>query len=775
MKKLNGLFAGALALTAAMGFCFGGTNFKKADAASLKTNIFNETLEDDDLADNNKWITLKKDSAINVKNVGKENLHYTADAAVGTVVLQQDDKITLKQNQYVEYTVTFEGMSGDAVVDFAFVSDKLAENATFEGVECTTFYFSDWLRGCVNTTNDAIKLGGGWGNSGEANQVVGLQWINGNALLGAANQTSGKYTWKVRYYDDGTVFYFVADAYKENYFLTATVGYETSAWTKTVGFAPVNEGYPTIRVRNASEIFVGQAESAVYDYTEQLSGGNAVDGTLNGNKAVDDISGAENALFKPVIGTCEMKSPLRAIVVDNCSDDDLLVKKTKLGAPANLYAANVYELVNDLVVDVSGAAEAVMYVGSSSQKDFSDATALKFGLKNNKLTLTVDGAKADTEVINGNKFTLTILTDGQMNNDVYLNGVKALSFNKDICDKFIAFGTKGVNGDNKSLIGVAGAEYKRYDYQQGRGGDFTETFDNGKYNKANMTFAYRVDDLQNYMYADKVNGRLTVSNVGYTGVISTKQTYGDFDFSFEIAALNTTLLDDGTTAPCNFLISWGRAAAESDYASGGCGVYVVWGNDLNIMANKDVRYAEGYGAWCNFNLPTDKTDEEGNPLGTSDSLWDYNFSEGNIVFRTIKKDHRVEIYCYTAQSAENSESRVRPVCVLENDYSFGYVGICGVPTGKPMSMQLDSFSIKNLDEHKADNLIVGGDSDITDLDFTPAQSDDDIPDPFEDESKNSGEVSSDKSSCRGGIGLPAAILCLLGGVAVFAVKRKEKN
>ena len=781
MKKINVLFAGALALTVAFGVCFGGTTAKKADAASLKTNIFNEMLEEDNLEDNNKWITLKKDSAIDVKNIGKENLHYTADATANMIVLQQNEKITLGKNQYVEYTVTFEGMISAAVIDFAFVSDKLAENSTLDDVDGVSFYANPaWMQGCLNTHSD-IKLGGGWGNTGEANTVMGLQWVNGNAALGSRNPSSGKYAWKIRVYDDGTTFYYIADAYSDNWFMTAVVGYlpvPNSGWEKVAGFEPVKEGYPTIRVRNASEIFIGQAETGVYDYTEQMSAAGSVDGTLSGNKIIDKIDNAENAVFKPVTGGIGMKSALKAIAVENCAADDLLVKKTKLGAPANSYATKVYELENELVVDTTGTAEAIMYIGSSSQKDFSDATALRFTSNNGRLTLTVDGKAAELDAYNGDKFVMTIVTDGSWNNDVYVGGKKALSFEKNISDKYIAFGTKGVNADNKAIIGVCGAAYKRYDYQQGKGGDFSETFDNGKYNKANMAFAYRVEDLQNYMYADKANGRLTIANVGYTGVISTKQAYGDFDFTFEIATLDTTKLDDGSEAPCNFMISWGRAAAESDYASGGCGAYLVWGNDLNIMGNKDVTYAEGYGAWCNFDVPTDKTDEAGNPLGRSNSLWDYNFSEGNLVFRTIKKDHRVEIYLYTAESEENAQSRTKPVCVLENDYSYGYVGICGVPTGKPMSMQLDSFSIKNLDEHKADKLIVGTDADITDLDFTPDNSDDDIKDPFEDESKNSGssEESKNSSSCKGGVELPVLLMCVFGGMTLtYALKRRKKQ
>lgn len=776
MKK-NMFLAGALAFAVALGVCFGSVKTLKADAASLKTNIFNEALEEDNLEDNNKWITLRKDTTIDVKSIGKEKLRYTSNSSSG-IVLQPSDKIAVGEKQYVEYSVTFEGMISSAVIDFAFVAEKLTADSNFGNMESVSFYADPaWLRARLNSSDSELTLSGGWGNEEKANTDMGVQWVNGNALLGARNPAGGKYSWKIRVYDDGMVFYSVADAYSDNWFMTAAVGYLHSSSTKTAGFSPLSEGYPTIRVRNVEEMFIGQAEIGVYDYTEQVSGGTPVDGALHGEKKTDEISDVENALFKPVTGNADMKSALKAIVVENCADDDLLVKKTKLGAPANSFAKKVYELENELVADVSGSAEAIMYIGSSSQKDFSDATALRFGVKNGKLTLTVGDKTAELDAYNGEKFIMTIVTDGSWNNDVYVGGKKALSFEKNISDKFIAFGTKGVNGDNKALIGVVSAAYKRYDYKQGTGGDFTETFDNGKYNKANMAFAYRVEDLQNYMYADRINGRLTIDNVGYTGVVSTKQAYGDFDFTFEIAKLGTTKLEDGSEVPTNFCISWGRAAAESDYASGGCGLYLVWGNDLNIMGSSDVKYAEGYGPICNFNVPTDKTDEQGNPLGRSSALWDYNFSEGNIVFRTIKIDHRVEVYVYTAESAENDVSRTKPVCAIENDYSYGYVGICGVPTGKPMSMQLDSFSIKNLDEHKAENLIVGTDSDVTDLDFTPDTSDDEIPDPFEDESKNSGssENSGGKSSCKGGVELPVTFAFILCGVAAGLKIKRRKN
>ena len=187
------LFAGALALTVAIGVYFGGVKTEKAEAASLKTNIFNEELEEDNLADSNKWITLKEGSSIDVKSIGKEKLRYTANSASG-IILQQNEKITVGANQYVEYTVTFEGMISSAVIDFAFVAEKLTDDSAFDSIECVSFYADPaWLRARLNSADSDLMLSGGWGNESKANTDMGLQWVNGNASLGARKPSSGKY------------------------------------------------------------------------------------------------------------------------------------------------------------------------------------------------------------------------------------------------------------------------------------------------------------------------------------------------------------------------------------------------------------------------------------------------------------------------------------------------------------------------------------------------------------------------------------------------------
>ncbi len=131
MKKQLGILSIALAAFIAAGTAF-GQPVKKAEAASLKTNIFNEEVEEDKLADNNKWVTSKKDTTIDIKNVGKDILHYTADSASGLTLMQHNNAVTLSAKQYVEFTLTFEGMLAASFVDFAFSPEKIEKGDKVE-------------------------------------------------------------------------------------------------------------------------------------------------------------------------------------------------------------------------------------------------------------------------------------------------------------------------------------------------------------------------------------------------------------------------------------------------------------------------------------------------------------------------------------------------------------------------------------------------------------------------------------------------------------------
>lgn len=781
-----------VALIATCALLGGITNFNYkqnyvTNAACSRQNIFTETLEEDTLEDNNRWVLSKADStAISIKNVGRNTLCLTPGTVAGT--LQYDEKITLGQKQYVEMSFTFENMPASAVIDFTFSANKATDEETElnSGKEGVSLYADpSWLRGVLNSDN-AQTLYGGWGNYGPAGSMLGLQWTNGNALYGAPNVANGKYKMKARYYDDGSAIFYTANPYSDNYFPTAMVGFNPSTFEDVQGFQALSEGYLQLMIRNAAEAYIGEAEVAVYNYEKKGEAGVGVsDGVMvEGSKYTETIEENVTRRFNPFGGNVTIKAATKAILVDNAADDDFIVKKTKLSKPENNYAEKIYNLSAKFIIpQLEGAAKAVIYLGGETQSDFSAATKLEFSKTAfGVVKLTVGTTTADTEIKTGEIFDLLVTCGGDYVNRIYINGKavpvtasKNLSFEKDLSDKFIAFGTTGVSAADKASIALASADFKKFNYQQGTGGDFTETFDGGKYNKANIAFGYRVENIQDFYYADVQNGSLVIDNVGYTGVVSSQQSYGDFEFTFEISELMMNRTETGEELPANFMISWGRPAAEADYAAGGCGLYLVHGSDLNIMG--EANYAAGYGAWFALNLPTDKVDEAGNPLEKAATIWDYDFSQGNLVFKTVKKDTTVKVYLYTADSAADDSSRSVPICVLENDYSAaGMVGICGVPTGKNMCMKIDSFSVKNTDEHKLDNLVTGTESDVVNLDLTPDEPDEPITDPFENENKNPAATEEESKGCGGAVsGVTVISAAAIAAVAVGKKRKKEEK
>lgn len=784
-KKLNKAIALAAMMSLAFGIVGSNLNVYKADAATSLQNIFTEALEETTMEDNNRWVRPKTDSVVEIKNIGRQTLCIPSDGlAVG---FQYNEQINLQDGQYVEMALTFENMNPAAVIDFAFTGEKAVsyETLSAQNPESVSFYADfAWLRGQLTSTN-AQHLYGGWGNVGNAGEAMGLQWVNGNSVLGAPEVANGKYKMKVRIYDDGTAVYYIANPYGDNYFATAVVGHNILTNEKVAGYNALKSGYMHMTVRNVTDAYIGDAEIAYYNYTEKMDPAvGIVDGTLVENSYVYEDYNVDSAnKFGSFTGTPTPKAATKAILVDNAADDDMLVKKTKLSKPNNTYADNIYNMNFKLMIpELSGTAKAVLYFGGTSQKDFSTAEKVEFTkTAQGVIQMTAGGKTANTELKTGEAFTLEVNCGGDNINKILINGApvrvtgkKNLEFEKNLIETFVAIGTTGVNAENKAQIGVLQADFKKFNYEQGTGGDFVETFENGMYNKANMSFYYRVENPQDYFYPDKEDGTLVSNNPGYSSVISTKQTYGDFEFTFEIKEWLTFTDENGTTLPCNFAITWGRPAAEADYAAGGGVAFLAHGADFNLL-DPALSFAPGYSSWFSVNLPTDATDENGNTLEKAPTVWDYNFSEGNLVFKTVKTGTTVSIYMYTAESPADDPSRTNPVTVIINDYSpAGMVGLCGVPTGKLMGMKLDSFAVKNMDEHKLDNLIVGTDADVVELDLTPVV-DTPIEDPFENQNSSSSNENNNTDDKKSGCGSMVSGLWALPAVlaTVAFVKKHE--
>ena len=761
-KKALKLAAAATALCMTAGVQAGAV---KAFAATDKTNIFRETVENEEV-DEFKWTKSKADStAIGVEQVGKNG--FSAAEANNSVKVQYDDKISLAAGQYFEFETTLSNLSSSVFVSFKYAETKAAADADIatETGEIVSFKAGE---GMYYIHSDvATKYNNGWSGTIDIPTDWGwMNFINGDSSLGFSSAKKDSASYKVRIYADGSAKYSIANGHEGNWFEMMSMGGAADTY-----FKAITEGYFQIIVQaNGKNVFFDQLDIGVYN----------ADGTAVENTAYqEDFDALDTASFKFVNGEAGVAASTKAILIDNAAADDYLVKKTALSAPENNYAKTVYDILIELSLpELSGSAKAVLYLGADSQTDLSAAAKLEFAVNEaGKVTVALAGGEpVETSVALNTGFALKIDCGGSGANEAYIGGVSVGTFDKALAGKYIALGTLGCGETDKAKLAVLSAEIYKYNYLQGTGGDFTETFDDNKFNSKNISVTSQTEEkVSELSIAD---GKLVTNNAGYTTIISTNETYGDFEFVFEISEL---------TSPCNFNISWGRATGVSGYDNQGMGLFSKWGNDFNIMkseAQSEVEYAEGYSAWAKpeAGLPTDKKDEDGKPLEKSSNFYDYNFSEGNLVFKVVKEDTTVSLYMYTADSAADAWGRLNPICKVVNDHTSGTVGLCSVPTGNNMNMKIDSFSIRNLDAHKAENLVVGGETDRIVLDLE--ENDDPIVDPLDSSGGNSGSSSSASSSssgsqtaggCKGGCGSVAGGLVAISamGAALLALKKRK--
>ncbi len=808
-KKLLALL-GASVLTVSLG-ASSVLQFNKASAATVMTNIFAEAVEEEVLADNNRWVSSVEDStAVGIKQLGEAMYTVSPTGLAGLV--QYDEKITLKKGQYAEFVVTMENITGGLppLFDMRFsdtkIEGELTEATMATATEGYTLYADREAtnRGMLYSTNAEVTGLGGWGNLVGTN-ATWLQWGNGNFALGATDGTKPNYAetnafrYRMRIYPDGKASYAFAAPGQDNWFTTLYVGY-SAVGVEATGFKPITEGYMQLMIRGASDVSFSEMSVAIYEADSFWSADNTahVDGTLVANSKYEaDLDDMENSKFKALSATAGVKPPLKAIGVENAADNDFVVKKTKLSAPDNFYADIIYDIATTLAIpELSGNAKAVVYAGAAAQDDMSAATKIEFSKNTDgKIVVTVGANSVVTDLKEQVPFDFNILAGGKGVNTVCINGAplkisetENLTFNQLLSETFFGLGTTGVDVANghKAFIGLTAAKIIKYNYTQGNGGDFVEEFENGKYNEANIAIAYRVQDheMAQFFYADPDTGDLVVDNVGYTGEISTKQLYGDYDFKVEFSFFGQSIDGEGNAMTPDFIINWGRPSGEADYAAGGTsrGLYFTssWGGSrVHVMG--PIEFASGSGVNLPAEIALPCVDEEGKPATTND-IYKYDFSEGNLVFRLLHQDLTTELYIYTENCAEDDWGRVNPAIKMVNDYSYGAVGIGGVPTGSVMVLKIDKMSCSNLDEYKADNLIVGGASDVVDLDFT-VEAPPEISNPFgEDGSEENSETSSapvtnDDGGCGCGsiAGVGTGLMAMVGafGVAVIAKKRRK--
>lgn len=753
------------AFTAMSLFLSVGANALSASAATDKTNIFRDELDSDEI-DELFWEKSVEDStAISVEQVPQKV--FKATFADNIISLQYDNKISLSEGQYFEANMSFADLPNDGVTSFRFSETKAdkkgitpdtAEMVSFkinqtDGVKCGTF--SSTAK--KYKTADGVKDIGGW------------PWTtvtDKDKELGLTNPQSASVSFKVRVYANGAADYSIADGGSDNWFECVSFGDGEGTFLKAI-----SEGYFQFLFQSAASVTVTSLDIGVYG---------ADDKAVSGTAYKEDFDSLDNSSFKFMQGSARVSdwSSWKAIVIDNAKDNDYLAKKTKLVVPENNYADNIYEINFNLSVpELTGSAKAVVYLGAESVSDISKASKLEFVRKDGEIGIVIDGKANDTATVPASPFVLRVTCGGDGNNTVYIDGVSVGSFQKELAGKFIAFGTTGCTADSKAQLAIQSGEICKYNYKQGNGGNFTETFDDGKYNKTDLCVSSQTEQRENEIKIE--GGALVTTNAGYTTVISTNQLYGDFEFVFEISEFRGSAT--------NFNISWGRPNGASGYDGIGNGLYCKNGDDFYIMnspAQSEVAYAEGYSQYIKKEaaLPTDKKDDTGKPLGKSTNFFHYDFSEGNLIFKTVKQGSTVKLFMYTEDSAEDSWGRNNPITVIVNDYTYGTVGILSVPTGTNMCMKIDSISIKNLDEHKAENLIAGADADRGKL-VLVEQGDGPIDDPLD--KPGSGDKSSDseqpesskpeKSGCGSALFGSVGMMCAASAVAGLAMFRKKKR
>lgn len=235
--------------------------------------------------------------ATNVKADGDiattKKLSVKSNATSGVTAVQANTALTLGEKRYVDTIIDFVNMPESAVIDLAYAPVRTRVESEVQGAltESLTLYaLPSWLRGTLNSAT-AKTLTSGWGNAGGVGEVTGIQWVNGNAALGASDVAETK-SYRIRYrmYDNGTMVCYFAKTGETNYFASAIAGYvfNGGAWVADDGMTVAEKVFPMIRLRECGEATIAYYETAVYEYDNCCNGSDFLDGKLvEGTKYVE--------------------------------------------------------------------------------------------------------------------------------------------------------------------------------------------------------------------------------------------------------------------------------------------------------------------------------------------------------------------------------------------------------------------------------------------------------------------------------------------------------
>lgn len=396
-----------------------------------------------------------------------------------------------------------------------------------------------------------------------------------------------------------------------------------------------------------------------------------------------------------------------SLVIENAEDDDVLVKRTAITAPDNNLNPYLYDIEMYVYAEnATGDAEGILYIGGDDE-DLTNATEIYLKASGTGYTVGIRGDTIQEAPVAFNQYTkefvklrIRNLKDGT--NEVYIGEgtaeVKVGTFEKELAGTYFGFGMKK-NGGNirfavKNMLGY------RYNYLQGTGGDFVETFDDGLYDADNLLIQVHPEFADpDMLYIE--DGKL-VFNAAQGVTINTMHSYSDYEFTFTLSYATPAETDSV------FGLGFGKPIAEA----GDClvwfqlqksGTFVVPDYPNNYI---DYDRENGYHEWSSpFSEPEvldPDTDEVITP-GWTNNIYAHDYEESSLTVKIVKQDSTMKIYAYTdAQKEANHKAYTTPFTQFINCYGFGCIDIRCLSTGVPVTMSIDEISFKNLDETKGD-------------------------------------------------------------------------
>lgn len=552
--------------------------------------------------------------------------------------------------------------------------------------------------------------------------------------------------------------------------------------------------YPAVAIRQFPDSADGSTDSETADIAN-LFGLNNVDlvaphrvNVSNLSLAVLDAQGEEKSKDEDIeswqpynSNEVELKAGEPGLIIDNAANDDYIIKKTALTAPTK-EARVLYDISFDMYSELTEDGNGVVYLGATDT-ELTDAIKLYTKLNaDGKVVLCVEGdEQTEYEMPDLEYATIRIRCEKDGTNTVYVNDERAFIFNKTIKGTYMGYGTNVNSGTAK--LAISYVSIRRYNLLQGNGGDFVETFDDGKYNADNLYISMFYDaqfglDFIDPQYTRLEDGKLVIDDSQKTRV-ATWQTYSDYE-------LILTLSDFSDTTKSVWGIIGARASADGDPLAmdGAYAFQFQYAGDIAGTGNTPPTRISG-GAPAAYDV---KDPETGEVLYRETlNVYEHDYSKGNLVIKIVKQDTRAEIYIYVEGIDEEHPSYMNPCAVFENCYGAGHLDVGLLHSGAPSSMTIDSLSIKNLDNPKADNIATVDENNRIELSYEkPGGAEDPGDDPSDPGTNPGGDTGNDGGdeggcNCNGSlastsfmvvaIALSAAVLFI---VVKKIIRREEK-